>query len=144
MLIHNDIFSWGGFGGRFHLAAGNCRLRIIDLTLGEQRNVTHLKPMIVIVSDLPDESPKVKKVSVRSCCSHIATCVVEQFDLDPHRMIFVEYCPGSCYGENNQHVIASRYERVEFEWHDNKALHPVWQPLDPNIQAVIEPLVQNG
>lgn len=144
MLIHDDIFSWGGFGGRFNLAAGSCRLRIIDLTKGEHRKITHLKPLLVVVSDLPDESPKVKKISVRSCCSHIATCVVEQFNIDPHRMVFVEYYPGSTYGDQNQHTIAPRYERVEFEWHDTKALHPKWHHLDPHLRDLVAPMIGSG
>ncbi|MEJ2039254.1 MAG: hypothetical protein P8X55_10005 [Desulfosarcinaceae bacterium] len=139
MLIHDDIFSWEGFGGLFQLAAGSCRLRVFDLARGESGKVTPLKSKGVVVSDLPDDSPKVKKVSVRSCCSHIATCVVEQFSIDPNRMIFVEYYPGSTYGDQNQHTIAPKYEKVEFEWHGTKALHPRWRPLDARVLAVVAP-----
>lgn len=137
MLIYDDIFSWEGFGGKFQLAAGRCRLRIFDLTKGEDRNVTTLKPIIVIASDLKENSPKLKKISVRSCASHIATLVVERFKIDPQRMIYIEYYPPSVYGDQKQFAIAAKYDTVNFVWHDLKALHPKWRPLTtPLLQAV--------
>ena len=143
MLIYDEIFSWDGFGGRFHLAAGSCRLRIIDLSQGKDKKVTHLKPKVVVVSDLPDDSPKMKKVSVRSCSSHIATCIVEKFNLDPHRIVFVEYYPGSTYGDHNQYIITPKYELVEFDWHENKALHPKWQTLGRSLREIVAPMIES-
>lgn len=141
MLIHDDFFSWEGFGGRFNLAAGQCRLRIFDLTRQDRQKVAYLKPLVVVVSDLPDDQPKVKKVSVRSCASHIATRVAEKFNIDPHRMIFVEYYPASTYGDHNQHSISARYDAVDFQWHENKALHPKWRPLTLPLRDTVAELI---
>ncbi len=145
MLIHDDIFAWKGFGGLLDLASGRCRLRIFDLS-GNQGDrhgkVMLIKPIVVVVSDLPDHDTHMKKVSVRSCTSHIATCVARDFNIDYHRMIYLEYYPASSYGEQNQHAIPARLDVVEFEWHDHKALHPKWRPLQPPLFAQILELVE--
>jgi hypothetical protein len=143
MLIHDDILSWKGFGGLLDLAAGQCRLRIFDLNKSDDQKITHLKPMVVVASDLPDAKNDLKKVSVRSCNSHIATQVVEKFQLDPNRMIFVEYYCESTYGDRNQHHIPAKFVAVDFIWHGTKALHPKWRTLEPNVVDLISPLIQN-
>ena len=139
MLIHDDIFSWKGFGGVYQLAAGQCRLRIFDLSQGDHRKVTHLKPMVVVLSDLPHGGPGLRSVSVRSCASHIATSVAHRFNIAPQRMTYVEYYPASCYGEHNEHMIPAKIDAVEFTWFDDKAMHPKWRPLaSPLLETVCE------
>ena len=146
MLIHDDVYKWKGFGGMLDLASGQCRLRIFDLSgnkNGRQGNVMPIKPMVVVVTDLPDHDTHMKKVSVRSCTSHIATCVSRDFNIDPHRMVYLEYYPASTYGDQNQHRIAAKLDVVDFEWHDGKALHPKWRPLKPPLSDVVMALINN-
>ena len=146
MLIHDDIFEWKGFGGLLDLASGRCRLRVFDLTetQGNGRGkVMPIKPIVVVVSDLPDHDTHMKKVSVRSCTSHIATCVSRDFNIDPHRMVYLEYCPASIYGDHNQHQIPARLDVVDLEWHDGKALHPKWRPLNPPLCDVVMALIKD-
>ena len=141
MLIHDDIYSWKGFGGFLDLASGRCRLRIFDLgaTHTIQAKVLPIKPIIVVVVDLPGHDTHMKRVSVRSCTSHIATCVSRDFSIDPHRMVYLEYYPASTYGEQDQHHIPARLDMVDFEWHERSALHPKWRPLNPPLfDKVIE------
>lgn len=139
MLIHDDIFSWKGFGGLLELASGRCRLRIFELPKAKDGNVMLLRPQVVVVSDLPAEGSPLKKVSVRSCTSHIATSVSQEFHINPHRMLYLEYQPASFYGENNQHCIPAKLDIVDFIWHDHKALHPKWRPLEkPLLDKVME------
>lgn len=136
MMIHNDIYVWKGFGGLLELAAGQCRLRIFDLSRDKtpQRDkVMPMKSIVVVVSDLPGHDTHMKAVSVRSCTSHIATCVVRDFNIQPQRMLYVEYYPESTYGDQNQHRIPARLDGVDFQWHDRKALHPQWRPLQPPL-----------
>lgn len=143
MLIHDDIFTWKGFGGVYQLAAGRCRLRIFDLTRGEPCNVTHLKPVVVVVSDLPHNGAGYRSMSVRSCSSHIATCIAHQFNIAPQRMTYVEYYPTSSYGAENQHVIPAKIDAIEFTWFDDKAMHPKWKSLaSPLLETVTEWLEQ--
>jgi hypothetical protein len=144
MLIHDDIYAWKGFGGLLELAAGKCRLRVFDLDRDKpprQDKVRPIKSMVVVVSDLPGHHTHMKNVSVRSCTSHIATCVVRDFNIQPHRMLYVEYYPASTYGDRNQHHIPARLDGVDFQWHDNKALHPQWRslqaPLFDEVMALI-------
>jgi len=138
MLVYDDIFSWVGWGGRLRLGSGKCRLRIYDLRMGHQRDLTHLRPNIVVVSDVADS-----KVSVRSCVGHVATCVAREFKLDPQRMIFIEYYAASTYGDKGQHTIPQRYEAVEFVWQGDKALRPRWRALNPELQREVEKQMQD-
>lgn len=143
MLIHDDIYAWKGFGGAFDLASGRCRLRIFDLTKGESGNVKLIKPMVVVVSDLPDQETGLKQVSVRSCTSHIATCVVRDFGLDFNRMVYLEYQPATTYGDKNQRRIPAKFDVVDFEWHDEKAMHPKWRKLtSPLLDTVADLIAQ--
>jgi hypothetical protein len=141
MMIHDDIFAWEGFGGVYQLAAGRCRLRILDLNKGEHGKVAHLKPMLVVVSDLPEDQKQLRKVTVRSCASHIATMVTQKFRIDPHRMTYVEYYPPSAYGDRRQHKIEAKFEAVDFTWFENKALHPRWRPLKSPLREVVSELI---
>jgi hypothetical protein len=142
MLIHDDIYSWEGFGGMLALASGRCRLRIFDLAETEGGKVMQIKPMVVVVSDLPENSTSFKKLSVRSCTGHIATGVSRDFNIDPHRMLYLEYQPASAYGIQNQHRIDAKLDVVDLQWHAGKALHPQWRPLNPPLRDVVLDLIQ--
>lgn len=136
MKIHDDIYEWKGWGGKFNLGSGRCRLRIFDLRKGESREVPHLKPIIVVVTDVPDESPRINKMTVKSWSSHIATHVVKDFDIDPHRMIWIEHYP-----ERNGDV-SNKFEVVDFVWKEGLALHPKWKPLTPTMLETVSNLVE--
>ena len=137
MLIHDDIYAWEGWGGRLRLASGKCRLRIFDLKKGNTKGPAHLRPMIVIVSDV-DESP----MSVRSCSGHIATSVAREFKIKPQQMLFIEYYPQTVYGQCREHTIAEKYDLVEFNWHQDKAIGPKWRTLKPPLLDMILELVE--
>jgi len=141
IVIYDDIFKWKGHGGIFKLAAGSCRLRIFDLSGEKKQRVAVLKPILVVVSDLPDETSYLKKVTVRSCCSHIATSVVKAFRLDHHRMVFVEYHPRKTYGKNDEKVIPEKFDVVDFKWFGDKALHPKWRAVKPPLLDTLKSLV---
>ena len=136
MQIHDGIYTWEGFGGALKLASGRCRLRIYDLTGGGPRGLAHLRPLIVIVSDVPG-SP----MSVRSCCGHVATCVARDFRIDPHRMLFIEHYPRSAYGERGERVIPEKYEAVDFNWTEGGAIQPRWRTLAPPLLDAIRLLL---
>ena len=139
MLIYDDIFSWEGWGGELRLASGECRLRIFDLKKGDGKGLAHLRPIIVIVSDIAG-SP----MSVRSCTGHIATSVAEKFNIEPLRMLFIEFYPKTVYGSHKQYVIAEKYDAVDFTWNEGKAIAPKWRTLKPPILDVIKKLVQEA
>jgi hypothetical protein len=133
MLIYDDIYSWEGWGGRLRLASGSCRLRIFDLKKGSTKGLAHLRPMIVIVSDVVG-SP----MSVRSCSGHIATSITREFNIKPHRMLFIEHYPQTVYGQHREHTIAEKYDLVEFNWHRDKAIEPKWRTLKPPLLDMIK------
>ncbi len=141
MLIYDDIFSWDGFGGRLKLPNGRCRLRIIDQKKSDNKDLTFIKPILIIVSDTPGNNIPGNKLSVKSCAGHIATLVTQKFNIDPNRMFWVEYYNTTEYGPNSKKVIPEKFEHVEFEWHDGKAIHPKWRPLPLSVIDIIKSVI---
>jgi hypothetical protein len=139
MLVHDDIYSWEGFGGRLRLASGKCRLRIYDLTKEASRGTTPLRPIVVVVSDVPES-----RMSVRSCVGHVATQVSLDFHIDAHRMMFIEYYPESRYGERGERVVPEKLEAVDFNWTEAGAIQPRWRTLNPPLRDAIKLLMQGG
>ena len=139
MLIYDDIYAWEGFGGALKLASGKCRLRIFDLKRNDKKGPAHLRPIIVIASDVADS-----RMSVRSCCGHIATGVALKFNIKPDRMMFIEYHPRTVYGEHRDQVIPEKYDLVDFNWHERKAIQPKWRTLKPPMLDVVRELVEGA
>ena len=137
MLIYDDIFAWEGWGGELRLASGECSLRIFDLRKDRAGRVAHLRPIIVIVSDIA-RSP----MSVRSCTGHIATQVARKFKIDPQRMLYIEYYPETTYGDHQQHLIPEKYDVVDFTWVDDRAIKPKWRTLKAPVLDMIKDLVK--
>jgi len=134
--IYDNNYSWEGWGGTLRLASGKCRLRIFDLKDRNRAGLAHLRPIIVIASDVPDS-----RMSVRSCCGHIATRVTIEFNIRPHRMMFIEYYPQTQYGEKGEHIIEEKYDVVDFNWVQDKAIEPKWRTLKPPLLDVIKEMV---
>lgn len=86
MLIYNDVFTWEKKAGDDQtLWLNSCNLWVIDLSKSE--NVCHLKPYIVIASDL---TPGPKR---KICAETIGKEIFTVFDLDIKRTLWVEYDP---------------------------------------------------
>jgi hypothetical protein len=136
MLIHDGTYSWEGFGGKLKLASGRCRLRLYDLSREPSGGMAHLRPFIAIVSDLPES-----RMSVRSCAGHVATSVARDFQIDPQRMLYIEYYPESIYGEHGERAIPEKYEAVDFNWTEGGAIQPRWRTLQPPLQDAIRRMI---
>jgi len=142
LKIFDDILNWDGYGGKFNLASGRCRLRLFDLSKADSVTVPQLKPIVAVVSDLPgDKEPAMKRVSVRACISHVATTIVHRFKLDPNRMVLVEHYPRETYGRQSEKVIPEKYDVVVLKWHGEKALFPNWRPLQSPLLETVQALV---
>ncbi len=137
MLIYDDTFSWEGWGGKLRLASGECWLRIFDLEKGTAKGLAHLRPIVVIVSDVPES-----RMSVRSCTGHIATRVTKTFNIEPHRMLYIEYYPQTAYGDHKQYTIPEKYDAVDFTWHEGRAIEPRWRTLKSPMLDVIKGIVE--
>lgn len=142
MLIHDDIYTWDGFGGKMRLGNGRCRLRIFDMKKSDAGRLSHIRPIIVVVSDLPEETKSYKTVTVKGSASHVATRVTIDFNIDPNRMMWIEYYPGHAYGPYNEKHIPDRLEAVEFTWRDDLALHARWRKLEPPLFDAILDLIR--
>ena len=120
------------------LGSGKCRLRIYDLKKDDKKSLMHLRPIIVVVSDVPGS-----KMSVRAATSHVVTMVAKEFNLDPHRMLWIEYYPENKYGVDGKHVIPEKFDAVEFTWHEDKAIQPRWRTLKPPLLDEIKKLLKS-
>lgn len=135
-IIYDGTFEWEGWGGKLRLGSGRCKLHIIDIKGDGLSKLTPIKPVLVVVSDIPGGT-----MSVRSCAGHIATQVTAGYNIDPHRMLYVEYYPAVVYGEHKNIEIPERYEAVEFTWREEKAIQPRWRPLsEPLVELIKEAL----
>ena len=138
MLIHDSIYSWEGWGGKLRLASGKCRLRVYDRSKGDDNNtVSFLRPFVVILSDVPES-----KMTIRSCAGHIATKVTQEFNIDPDRMLWIEFYPMVRYGQQGEHLIPEQYVAVDFMWYKDKAINPRWRQLKPPILDIIKSLMK--
>ena len=120
------------------LGSGKCRLRIYDLTKDDKKSLMHLRPIIVVISDVPGS-----KMSLRAATSHIVTLVAKEFNLDPHRMLWIEYYPENKYGIDDKYVISEKFDAVEFTWHDGMAIQPKWRTLKAPLLDEIKKLLNS-
>ncbi|SRR6056297_252496 len=138
MVVYNDIFEWEGLGKSFGLASGRVRLRIFDLSSEDSDKMVCLRPIIVVVSDLPEE-----KVTVRGWAGPLASFVVNRFNINKNRMLWIEHYPAVQYGQKKIKHIPETYEIVDFTWKGDKAVLPRWRTLKPPLLDVVRELVDN-
>lgn len=138
MIIYNDIYSWEGLGRKFGLAVGKIRLRIFDLNTSGSGDVLQLRPIIVVVSDVPGE-----KISVKGWAGPLASYIVKDFDINYQRMMWIEYYPAAQYGQRKIKHIKEKFEVTEFTWAEGRAVQPRWRPLKPPLLDTIRELVYN-
>lgn len=143
IIRYDDIFAWDGWGGEFKLTSGRCHLWIYDLQPSGEQGPVFLKPMIVVVSDLPESYGTRGVMSIRSCAGHIATQVTRQFQINPERMLYVEYHPKRTYGQSPVRTVPERYEVVDFKWRDEKAFAIKWRTLDPRLRDQVKGLMKD-
>ncbi len=144
IIRYDDIFAWDGWGGKFKLTSGRCHLRIYDLKKSGKQDAVFLKPIIVVVSNLPESCGTRGVMSIRSCAGHIATQVTRQFRISPERMLYIEYHPQKTYGRPRVRIIPERYEAVDFKWKDEKAFAINWRALDPRLRDQVKDLIKSG
>lgn len=142
MFIFDGIYTWEGWGGKLKLASGKCRMWIVDLNRLDDSRILHMKPFLVVVSDLPREGMSKREVTVRSACGHIATRLVDDYGIDPSRMLFVEYFPERTYGKNPPKTIPAVLDAVEFRWQERLALDPKRHPIEEPLRGLIRSLIE--
>jgi hypothetical protein len=135
--IYNDIFVWDGWGGKLKLGNGKCRLQLLDLEANDKHGLRHLRPYLAIVTDVIDS-----QMSVKSCAGHIATRIIQTFNIDPHRLLYLEYYPETSYGSHADRQIVERFESVEFIWKEEKAINPRWRTFGASMAEKIKNLLE--
>jgi hypothetical protein len=117
-------------------------LRIADFGRDRPKGVHLIRPVVVVATDVGKERPE--DMTVRSCNSHIATMVARDFGIDPARMQFVEHSPQQTYGVNNQHVIAERFDAVDFTWQQGNAMKPVYRSVAQPLLDLVRELLHDA
>lgn len=120
------------------LASGKCRMRIFNLKKSNEKGLDYIRPIIVVVSDTAGS-----KMSIKTCSGHIATKITGEFEIDPSRMLYVEYYPAIIYGEKDEKLIPERYDAIEFTWHEDKAIKPKWRTLKSPLVDLIKRLMED-
>lgn len=134
MIVYNDLYSWEGMGRRFGLAVGKIRLRIFDLNENVDDDVLYLRPIVVVVSDVPGE-----RISVKGWAGPLASYIVNDFNINHHRMMWVEYYPAVQYGKRKIKYIQEKFEIVDFSWEAGRAVQPRWRDLaSPALDKIRE------
>jgi hypothetical protein len=90
--------------------SGECLIRVYEL--GSR--------VVVIATDL-DEGP-----SVTNAAEEIATQIVEQFNIDPERLIWVEHYPRKDTRAKPGTALGEEYDFVVFEWDGDHFRNPDW------------------
>ena len=136
MFIYNGTFSWDGWGGAIRLAAGKCHLWLFDLRHLPRRpkGMIFMQPLVGVVKEIDPDNP----VSLRSVTSHIATQVTRRFNIEPRRLLWLEYLPPRSYRGPNPRTVPARLDLVELKWVGDKAMHPSWRPLEEPLQSLIQ------
>ncbi len=139
VIIYNDIYHWEGLGKKFGLAVGKIRLWIFNLKNESLANVIHLRPIIVVVSDVAGEA-----VTVKGWAGPLASFISREFNIDRHRMMWVEYYPPVSYGAQSAKYIPEKFEMVEFAWKDDVAMHPQWRLLKSPLRDILYRLIRDS
>lgn len=96
---------------------GRCVVRIWD----------SVEAVVVMLTELPDNPG----MSVTNACEDIATQIVQDFGINPHRTRFIEHYPEEktvVYGK--EHVRKETFDEIFFTWDvRNQADEPHWKPL---------------
>ncbi len=142
MKIYDDIYTWEGWGGKLKLGSGRCRMRIFDVSRRRKDDgVAHLKPVFIVVSDIPFDTVAPNQMTVKGVAGHIASQAVKDFGIDPHRMRWIEYYPAA-EDENLRYSSGERFDEVVFTWRDEDALYPGWKPVSPAMHDLIKELLE--
>jgi hypothetical protein len=143
MLIYDDVYTWDGWGGLLKLASGRCRMKVFDLRKKGEKGVAHLKPFVIVLTDIPFETKGPNQMTVKSCAGHIATKVVREFRIDPHRMIWVEHYPLDPESHKLRYPEEEHFDEVEFTWQDEDAISTQWRTPSPDTVKLIRELLAN-
>jgi hypothetical protein len=138
-FIFNDIFTWDGWGGLIRLAAGRCHLWLFDLrkVSGRPEGMIFMQPFVGVIQEIDPGNP----VSLRSVTSHVATMVVRRFNIDPRRLLWVEYVPERIYGGQARRTVPEKLDQVELNWVEGKAMIPGWRPLDEPLRTLVKGVI---
>ena len=113
--------------------------RIFNLENEPAEKIIHLRPIIVVVSDVPGEA-----LTVKGWAGPLASFISKEFNINRHRMLWIEYYPPVLYGNRNKKYIPEKFEVVEFAWKDGTAVHPQWRLLQPPLLNVVRDLVHDN
>jgi hypothetical protein len=125
MKIVDQSYRWTVPGQDFGMGQLQCYLRIFHSTLGQY---------IVMVSDMGSRTGWFFSYKIEQ----VASQIVQKFQLNPDRLIWIEHCPAS-----TNRPKCKGFSQVSFQWQAGKATNPEWQAVDDGtVAALLEETAQ--
>jgi hypothetical protein len=103
-------FRWRGFGNGFGTWESLCRLRIYETP----------EQAVVIATELPENTG----TSITNAVESLAMMVVEQYELRPHTLVWIEHYPA-------HRDLPETFARVQLAWEGQRFYAPRWRHLEP-------------
>jgi hypothetical protein len=114
-VLIDQTYHWQGFGNGVGTWLSQCRIRVFQ---------PHPEHTVVIASDLGGDNG----TSITNCADHLASLVVQEFQLDPAALTWIEHLPDS----------SAAFSLVEFDWLGTIASFPRWSHLHPEqVEALV-------
>lgn len=134
-IIFDDRYEWSGkkTGRRnpVNWWGGACHLKILDLAAGKS-GVPMIKPIVIIIKDTSEGS------SSKICAPELVKYVCRDFQLDIHKLLWIEYNPVPEPGFE-----VARFQPVA-EISDETLYTVNWRPIRPNELEMIKPFCQEA
>jgi hypothetical protein len=99
-----------------------------------------MQPLVGVVKEIDPDNP----ISLRSVTSHIATQVTRNFNIDPRRLLWLEYAPARTYGGKTPRTLPGHLDVVDMNWVEGKAMIPKWRPLDEPLRSLVKDLISES
>ena len=112
----DTLFRWRGFGNGFGAWESLCRLRIYETP----------EQAVVIATELPENTG----TSITNAAEYLATMVVEQYELRPHTLVWIEHYP-ACRD------LPETFALVHLTWDGQRFHTPRWRRLAPADLALL-------
>ena len=143
ITLYNGPFEWENDAPGIHHQRWQCHLHVFNLDQVPELDFKLIRP-IAVVATMISENDQPGNTSIRSFAHHIATKACADFDLDPTRILFVEYVAPREFGRVERRHLPARFFAGDFRWHNGRAMYPHWQELEDPLKTTIQQLLDQG
>ena len=143
ITLYNGPFEWENDAPGIHHQRWQCHLHVFNLDQVPDLDFKMTRPMAVVATAIKEHDQPGNK-SIRSFAHQILTKACEDFQLDPARVMFVEYVAPREFGRKESRQLPARLFAGDFRWHNGRAMYPHWQELENPLKTTIQQLLDQG